>query len=337
MPTAGVALAPRLARTVLVVVLCAFAVQNLNDVAHNVTGMVIDHFSPGVIGWAVADTIAIAALQLYHSWPSWGDGRPRGWPATLGLQAFLTYAMVPVLGWRPLVMCGFLAGSVLLLVPGPLALVAFAGVIASVPALLAVKPVPGLTGPIDISVAVYLTCAAAVLGLLVYGLTRLAQLAVQLEALRGGLAQKAVLDERLRVARDTHDLLGLGLSAIALKADLINRLLGRDDARARTEIGELARICATARADVRLVIGEARDLPLEAELEAAREVLASAGVNVRISITTTPAPDAAAAVLVPVLREGVTNIRDRFHLVAEIPAAPAASRDARPDRRVAGR
>ena len=245
--------------------------------------------------------------------------------------------MVPVLGWRPLVMCGFLAGSVLLLVPGPLALVAFAGVIASVPALLAVKPVPGLTGPIDISVAVYLTCAAAVLGLLVYGLTRLAQLAVQLEALRGGLAQKAVLDERLRVARDTHDLLGLGLSAIALKADLINRLLGRDDARARTEIGELARICATARADVRLVIGEARDLPLEAELEAAREVLASAGVNVRISITATPAPDAAAAVLVPVLREGVTNIRDRFHLVAEIPAAPAASRDARPDRRVAGR
>jgi two-component system sensor histidine kinase DesK len=399
MPTAGVALAPRLARTVLVVVLCAFAVQNVNDVAHNVTGVVTGHFSPGVIGWAVADTVAIAALQLYHSWPSRGDGRPRGWPATLGLQAGLTYAMVPVLGWRPLVMCGFLAGSALLLVPGPLALAAFSGVIASVPALLAVKPVPGLTAPLDISVAVYLTCAAAVLGLLVYGLTRLAQLAVQLEVLRGELAQKAVLDERLRVARDTHDLLGLGLSAVALKADLINRLLGRDDARARTEIGELARICATARADVRLVIGEARDLPLEAELEAAREVLASAGVDVRISITATPAPDAAAAVLVPVLREGVTNIlrhssashcviemtagaglvrlqisndgsiesltepgrpgnglanltarieaaggrltgsrvRGRFDLVAEIPAAQAAARDARPDRPVAAR
>ena len=84
--------------------------------------------------------------------------------------------MVPVLGWRPLVMCGFLAGSVLLLVPVPLALVAFAGVIASVPALLAVKPVPGLTSQLIFSVAVYLTCAAAVLGMLVYGLTRLAQL-----------------------------------------------------------------------------------------------------------------------------------------------------------------
>ena len=307
-PAAAPALAPRLARTILVVVLCGFAVQNINDAAQNVITVGTAHFAPVVVGWAVADTIAVVALQLRHSWPSRGDGRPRGWPATLGFQALLTYVMFPALGWRPLVMCGFLAGSVLLLIAGPLARVACAAVIASVPALYAVKPVPGLTPPEQISVAVYLTALAAVVGLLVYGLTRLARLAVQLEALRGELARKAMLDERQRVARDTHDLLGLGLSAVALKADLISRLIGRDDARARTEIGELARICATARADMRLVIGEARDLPLEAELAAAREVLDSAGIDVRTSITATPAPDAAAAVLVPVLREAVTNI-----------------------------
>jgi two-component system, NarL family, sensor histidine kinase DesK len=162
--------------------------------------------------------------------------------------------------------------------------------------------------PEEISAAVYLTASAAVLGLLAYGLTRLAQLAVQLEALRGELARMAVVDERLRVARDTHDLLGLGLSAIALKADLINRLIGRDGATARTEIEDLAGICATARADMRLVTGEARDLPFEAELEAARTVLESAGIDVRMGITATAAHDAATAVLVPVLREGVTNI-----------------------------
>ena len=307
-PAAAPALAPRLARTILVVVLCAFAVENINDVTQNVITVGTAHFAPVVVGWAVADTIAVVALQLRHSWPSRGDGRPRGWPATLGLQALLTYVMFPALGWRPLVMCGFLAGSVLLLIAGPLARVAFAAVIASVPALYAVKPVPGLTPLEQVSVAVYLTALAAVVGLLVYGLTRLARLAVQLEALRGELARKAMLDERLRVARDTHDLLGLGLSAVALKADLISRLIGRDDARARTEIGELARICATARADMRLVIGEARDLPLEAELAAAREVIESAGIDVRTSITGTPVPDAAAAVLVPVLREAVTNI-----------------------------
>ena len=133
-------------------------------------------------------------------------------------------------------------------------------------------------------------------------------MALQLEALRGGLAQKAVLDERLRVARDTHDLLGLGLSAIALKADLMNRLLGRDNAGARTEMGELARICATARADVRLVIGEARDLPLEAELEAAREVLASAGVDVRISIAASRLPMRPPRSWCPCCEKGSPNV-----------------------------
>src|SRR5262249_43592674 len=300
-------LAPRLAQAVLVVVLGAFAVQNVNDVAQNVISVGTAHFAPVVIGWAVADTIVIVALQLRNSWPSPGGGRLRGWPVTLGIQAVLTYATAPALGWRPLVMCGFLAGSALLLLPGPRGRVAFAAVIASAPALLAVKPVPGLTPPEDISVAIYLTAGAAVLGLLVYGLTRLAQLAVQLEVLRGELARTAVLDERLRVARDTHDLLGLGLSAIALKADLINRLIGRDDAGARAEMGELARTCAAARADMRLVTGEARDLPLEAELAAARKLLASAGIDVRVSIPQAPVPPAAAAVLGPPPRPAVPN------------------------------
>ena len=154
---------------------------------------------------------------------------------------------------------------------------------------------------------VFLTLDGAALGLLVYGLTRLAQLAVQLENLRGELARKAVAVERLRVARDTHDLLGLGLSAIAMKADLIGKLIDRGDARAGAEIAELARICATARADVRLVTGEARDLPLDAELAAARDVLTSAGIDVRMRVSADPPPEAA-AVLVPVIREAVTNI-----------------------------
>ena len=155
----------------------------------------------------------------------------------------------------------------------------------------------------------FLTLESAALGLLVFGLTRLAQLAVQLDNLRDELARQAVAGERLRVARDTHDLLGLGLSAIAIamKADLIGKLIGRDDARAGDEIAELARICATARADMRLVAGEARDLPLDAELAAARGVLASAGIDVRARVSADPPPEAA-AVLVPVVREAVTNI-----------------------------
>jgi two-component system, NarL family, sensor histidine kinase DesK len=302
----GELLAPRLAQAVLVVTLCGLAVLYPAFVAVNDLG-VPGGYSTAVVVWTIADAVALVILQLRHSWPSRSVARPRGWPATLLLQAILTYALVPATGWHPMTMCGFLAGSALLLIPGAPGLVAFAAVIASVPVLWAVKPPPVPTTLESLGGMLFLTVESAALGLLVYGLTRFAWLAVRLENLRGELARQAVAGERLRVARDTHDLLGLGLSAIAMKADLICKLIGRDDARAGTEIAELARISATARADIRLVAGEARDLPLDAELAAARDVLASAGIDVRARISADPSPEAA-AVLVPVVREAVTNI-----------------------------
>ena len=304
--TPGEPVAPRLAQAVLVVVLCGLALLYLLFVAENVHG-VPGGYSIPVVALTIAVAVALVILQLRHSWPSRGVARPRGWPLTLFLQAILTYVMFPLTGWHSLIMLGFLAGSALLLIPAAPGWVAFAAVIASEPVLWAVKPIAGLSTVEWLGAIMFLTLDSAALGLLVYGLTRLAQLAVQLEDLRGELARKAVAGERLRVARDTHDLLGLGLTAIAMKADLIGKLIGRDDARAGEEIAELARICATARADVRLVAGEARDLPLDAELAAARDVLASAGIDVRMCVSADPSPETA-AVLVPVVREAVTNI-----------------------------
>ena len=112
-------LAPRLAQAVLVTVLCGLTVQYVNDVAENLIDLPGGSFSVAVIAWTAANAVALVALQLRHSWPSRGARRPRGWQVTLGLQVLLTYAMVPVTGWRPLVACGFLAGSALLLLPAP--------------------------------------------------------------------------------------------------------------------------------------------------------------------------------------------------------------------------
>ncbi len=302
----GDLLAPRLAQAVLVATLCGLAVLYPAFVAVNDLG-VPGGYGTLVVVWTVVDAVALVILQLRHSWPSRGVARPRGWSVALLLQAVLTYALVPVTGWHAMTMCGFLAGSALLLIPGVPGLVAFVAVIASVPVLWAVKPPPVATTLESLGGMLFLTVESAALGLLVYGLTRLAWLAARLENLRGELARKAVAGERLRVARDTHDLLGLGLSAIAMKADLIGKLIGRDDARAGEEIAELARISATARADVRLVAGEARDLPLDAELAAARDVLASAGIDVRMRVSADPSPEAT-SVLVPVVREAVMNI-----------------------------
>jgi two-component system, NarL family, sensor histidine kinase DesK len=301
-PGTGAAVAPRLALTVLVVQLAGYWTQTVN----NVLGA---HFGPGVTGAAIASWLAVVALQLRHSLPSPAGGRPRAWPWTLTLQALLVYGMFPALGWIAFSFVGFLAGSALLLLPGRRAWAAYAAVVASVSVLLAIWPVHGTIPRPGIAEVIYLTAAtAAGIGLLVYGLSRLAGLAVQLEALRGELARAAAARERARVARDTHDLLGLGLSAAALKTDLIGRLIGRDDARARAEIAELRRICAAASADIRLVTGEGLRLSLDAEFALAREVLVSAGIDLRADMAGGLAPAAADAVLAPVLREAVTNI-----------------------------
>jgi two-component system sensor histidine kinase DesK len=301
-PRTGAALAPRLALTVLVIELCGFAAQTLNNVA-------AAHLGPAVTAAAVADGLAIIALQLHHSRPPRHRGQPpAAWPWTLALQVLLVYGMAPALGWIACGFCGFIAGSALLLIPGPWGRAAFAAIVVSTAALIVAWPPHGLTRGQEISVVVYYLTATAGIGLLVYGLSRLAGLAVRLEELRGELARAATLQERMRVARDTHDLLGLGMTAVALKADLITRLIGRDDARARTEIEEMRRACASAIADMPLVTGEGGQLSLAGELAQARAVLLSGGVGLRADLTGEPMPASADAVLATVLREAITNI-----------------------------
>src|SRR5262249_56710079 len=113
-------LAPRLAWAVLVLLLGAFSVIYLDNVFYDPPA------DPGVAVAAVATGAAIVALQLHHSRPRHDGTRLRGWHWTLALQALLSYALYPVLGWRVTVMDAFLAGSVLLFLPRRWAWPAFA-------------------------------------------------------------------------------------------------------------------------------------------------------------------------------------------------------------------
>jgi len=303
-PAAGVAIGGRLAWAVLVAVLTMFAVEN--------GGYTLQaHYSTGLTALASCAMALAFALQLYHSGAARNGRRPRAWPVTLTLQAMLVYAFLFPFVWAYIGFTGpFLAGSILLLVPGRWRWAGYAAVAASYPVLYTMLSLRGNVVPASQRVPLMLMTAAitAGVGLMVYGLSRLAGLTLQLEGLRGELARMAAVRERLRVARDVHDLLGLGLSAIALKADLIGALIGRDDARAGAELDEMSRICAAARADIRQVTGEGGRLSLPGELAAATQILTSAGLAVSADIPCGPLPAAADDVLAPVLREAVTNI-----------------------------
>ena len=115
-------------------------------------------------------------------------------------------------------------------------------------------------------------------------------------------------DDRERIARDLHDVLGHTLSLIVLKSELAGRLIGSEPQRARTEISEVEQTARRALAEVRETIRGYRCEGLAAELTRARQTLDLAGVRLEC---TTPLPRLAPLVestLSLVVRECVTNI-----------------------------
>lgn len=134
----------------------------------------------------------------------------------------------------------------------------------------------------------------------------------ELQLTREALAVAAVAAERERIGRDLHDILGHSLTAIAVKAGLARRLVGRDDAAAAAEIGAVEQLAREALADVRATASGFRQVSLAGELAIAGSVLRAAGVTVRLPADVDAAVERidppARALLGYVVREAVTNV-----------------------------
>ncbi|MCK2221771.1 histidine kinase [Actinomadura sp. ATCC 31491] len=113
------------------------------------------------------------------------------------------------------------------------------------------------------------------------------------------------MEERLRAARDLHDLLGHSLAAILLKCELARRL---PPERARAELADVLAMAERAEHDLRAVSGEHRDLSLAAEADSAGTTLAAAHVRVAAELAHPPLPPEVETALSAVLREAVTNV-----------------------------
>lgn len=115
-------------------------------------------------------------------------------------------------------------------------------------------------------------------------------------------------DERERIARDLHDVLGHTLSLVVLKAELAGKLLDHDLERARAEMGDVERIARGALAEVRQAISGYLAGGLQTEIERARQTLAAAGVSLESRVADVSLAPAQERVLALVLREAVTNV-----------------------------
>src|SRR5262245_19928928 len=145
-------------------------------------------------------------------------------------------------------------------------------------------------------------------GLAAVGFTRLVRSKLELREAREQVAHLAAEGERLRIARDLHDLLGHSLTTIAVKAELAQRMVDRDPARAADEMSEVAGLARQGLADVRAAVTGYREVSLATELANAREVLAAAGISAEIPHAVDAVPGELRELFGWVVREGVTNV-----------------------------
>jgi two-component system sensor histidine kinase DesK len=136
------------------------------------------------------------------------------------------------------------------------------------------------------------------------------QVVAELERAREIQARLAVAEERLRFARDLHDVMGRNLSAIAVKGQLAGELVRRGRPEAAAEVGDISRIAEESLREIRGVVGGYRSASLPGELAGARAVLRAAGVSCTVSGDDQGAGLAAPmqATLGWVVREAVTNV-----------------------------
>ena len=123
---------------------------------------------------------------------------------------------------------------------------------------------------------------------------------------------RAILEERERVARDVHDVLGHTLTVIALKSELAGKLLERDPGRAHAELREITHLARESIEEVRQTVAGLKVQSLSEEITAASQALESAGIDLRREGSAwsdlDSIPAANQAVFAWVIREATTNI-----------------------------
>ncbi|MFJ4710818.1 sensor histidine kinase [Streptomyces sp. NPDC088785] len=154
----------------------------------------------------------------------------------------------------------------------------------------------------------WLVVPALLGGFSMIGVRELVRTGRELREARAQVAQLAANEERLRLARDLHDLLGHSLSLITLKSELAGRMLPDHPDRAAGQVADIEKVSRQAMADVREAVTGYRRPRLSAELAGARVALTAAGIEATVPTLAPGLPEAREAALAWSLREAVTNV-----------------------------
>jgi len=154
-------------------------------------------------------------------------------------------------------------------------------------------------------------------GVVMIGFREQIQLMNDLTQARETVAKLAANEERLRLARDMHDLTGQSLSTITLKSELAAKRLARLPASAERDtvlgdLGDIGRVSRQTLHDIREAVSGYRRPTLAIEAITARNALEAAGIRLDddpgLTLRSGTFDADAEAVLAWCLREAVTNV-----------------------------
>lgn len=244
----------------------------------------------------------LAALQFRHTWLGLRAVPAAGWSHTLLWQALLSYLPAYLADDAWLGVPSFLAASALVMLRAPRGWLVFAAVV------LAEVPYAALfySGVGDLA---YACLTTAVTALVVFGFIRMAALVLEVHRLRASLAQRAVDTERLRFARDLHDVLGYTLAAIVLKGELAGAMVYTRTEDAERELHEIVTLARDGHREIREVVSGYRTASLSLELSGVTTVLTAAGIDCVVDVGRLDMlPAEISGPLAYALRESATNV-----------------------------
>ncbi|MCX5341083.1 sensor histidine kinase [Streptomyces atratus] len=178
-----------------------------------------------------------------------------------------------------------------------------------IPVVVAALVGTGLTVDHPREIITALVFPALLGGFAMTGVRQLIRTTIQLREARATVAQLAANEERLRLARDLHDLLGHSLSLITLKSELAGRMLPDHPEQAAAQVADIEQVSRQALVDVRSAVTGYRRPTLPGELAGARTALAAAGITADVPAEAPDGlPEKPEEVLAWALREAVTNV-----------------------------
>jgi signal transduction histidine kinase len=246
-------------------------------------------FPGAVLGLVVASGLAFAALDLP--------------PDILGVAILVAVYSVAAYGRR---------------------WVSLAGLAAVEAGLVTIQRTPGRTGAVTWLVNLGVVAAAWLLGHFAHNYranaARLEERTAELERAREELARRAVVEERLRLARELHDVVAHAMSVIAVQSGVgahiattqpkeARRSLAAIEATSRAALEELRRLLGVLRQENEPK-GDLAPVPGLANLDGLLAEAAKAGLAVRLQVNGTrpPLPAGVDLSAYRIVQEALTNV-----------------------------